>query len=203
MPSGYTAVFEEREPSFEEFVWQCARAMGAFIHMRDDSFDAPIRLPDNDFGSYHSDRLKEAVDDLQTYSVMSLETAQVKMNRDYAKMEKDARESMAKHDALRKRYENMLAKVQAWKVPSKDHEGFKKFMVDQLTQSIEWDCSNKYYVEKLEAPRQSAKEWLNDMVHQAQHDIEYHTKHLAEDKGHDKSRFDWITALMNSVPLPK
>lgn len=204
MPSGYTAIFEEREPSFEEFVWKCARAMGAFIHMRDDSLDAPIRLPkENEFCSYHEDSLKRSVSNLEKYSKMSLEQAQILMNKDYDKMVADAKESIAKKDILRKRYKNVLAKVNAWNPPTKDHDNFKKFMTDQITQSIDWDCDTSYWTEKLLAPRQTAKEWLSDMITQAQHDIEYHTKHLAEDKVRNKERSDWISALVESVPMPK
>jgi chaperonin cofactor prefoldin len=203
MPSGYTALFEKRDDvTFEEFVWKCARAMGAFIHMRDDSSDAKIRMPGTD-DTYHKDNLKKAVDSLAEHSTMSLERAQTRMNKEYTAMEKHAREAMKEHAVLRKRYTKMLNQVNAWNTPTPEHDGFKKFMVDQLTQSIEWDCNDKYYLEQLESPRQSAKEWLNDQIAEAKHDIEYHTKHLVDQTKHEKSRIDWINALIKSVPMPK
>lgn len=203
MPSGYTAIFEKRVPSFSEWVWQCARGMGAFIHMRDDSLDAPIRLPkENEFSSYHEDAIKKASSDLQKYSTMSLESAQLIMNKEYDRMVKDAKESIKERSVLRARYETMLAQVEAWNPPTPDHDNFKKFMKDQLIQSIDWDCSVSYWQEKIDAPRQTAKEWLADMVTSTKHDIEYHTKHLAEDKARNKERANWIQALIDSVPIP-
>lgn len=203
MPSGYTAVFEKRDDvTFSEFVWQCARGMGALIHMRDDSMDAKIRMPGSS-DTYHQDNLKKAVDSLAEYSTMSLERAQVQMNKEYATSEKHAREAMKEHAVLRKRFNKMLNQVKAWTPPTVDHENFKKFMTDQLTQSIEWDCNDSYYLEQLERPHQSAKEWLNDQIAEAKHDIEYHTKHLADQMKCDKSKIDWLEALMSSVPLPK
>lgn len=205
MPSGYTYMFEKGNPSFEEFFWRCARAMGAFIHMRDDAADAPLRLPtEDDFGgaSYYSERLAEAVENLKKYSTMSLDTANSLMNKSYDDMVKEAKASMKERTALRNKYESMLAQVNDWVPPTADHKNFKKFMVDQLKQSIEWDCDNKYYLEKIEAPRQTAKEWLNDMRVQARRDIEYYTKHLADEKARNKERLDWVQTLVKSVPIP-
>lgn len=203
MPSGYTAVFEKRDDvTFEEFVWRCARAMGALIHMRDEPMDAKIKLSYNN-DTYHEDNIKKAVENLAIYSKMSLERAQAQMNKEYASSEKFAREAMKEHAVLRKRYTKMLDQVKAWNPPTFDHENFKKFMIDQLTQSIDWDCNDKYYLEQLERPRQTAKEWLNDKIVEAKHDIEYHTKHLVDQKAIEKNRVDWIEALMKSVPLPK
>ena len=204
MSSGFTAEFEKREPSFEEFLWKCARGMGAFIHMREDSMDAPLRLPqENDFGTYHEDALNKAVRALQDYSTMSTEKAKMLLEKEYETTHKHAKEMINERNTLRKRYESMLAKVKAWQPPTKDHDNFKKFMVEQLEKSIEWDCDVKYYKEQLEAPRQSPKEWLADMVSQAKRDIEYHTKHLSTDKIRSQERADWIQALMKSVPIPE
>lgn len=203
MPSGFTAEFENREPSFEEFVWRCARGMGVFIHMRDDSMDAPLRLPtEEDFSGYHEESLERAAKNLKKYSNMALDTAKVLMNKQYDEMIADTKKAIKEKSALKKRYENMLSKVRGWTPPTSEHKNFKKFMIEQLEQSMEWDCNVKYYVERLEAPRQTAREWLNDMVTQAQYDIEYHTKHIAEDRERNKERVEWVQALQNSVPIP-
>lgn len=42
MTTGYTSIIEDG-CSFAEYVWRCARAMGANIRMRDDSLDTPVR----------------------------------------------------------------------------------------------------------------------------------------------------------------
>ena len=49
MATGYTyPVVEGKITEFSEFALGCARAFGAFMHMRDDNSDAPLR--------YSSDR---------------------------------------------------------------------------------------------------------------------------------------------------
>ena len=47
----------------------------------------------------------------------------------------------AEKDIKRRRYNTMLLKVVKWQPPTPEHEGLKKFMIDQLHDSIEWDCS--------------------------------------------------------------
>lgn len=43
MPTGYTAAVEDGTiTEFDDFAWQCARAFGALIMMRDDPMSAPI-----------------------------------------------------------------------------------------------------------------------------------------------------------------
>lgn len=45
MPTGYTdALYEGEDVSFEQFVWRCARGMGALVTMRDDPPDTPIPM---------------------------------------------------------------------------------------------------------------------------------------------------------------
>lgn len=42
--------------------------------------------------------------------------------------------------ALRAKCEAMLASVEAWQVPTPEHESLKTFMREQITQSIAFDC---------------------------------------------------------------
>jgi hypothetical protein len=69
MPTGYTAAFEDRDVPFAEFIWCCARAMGALIHMREDGLDAEIRPPQPD--SWHQEALVKAKEELKKYQKMS------------------------------------------------------------------------------------------------------------------------------------
>lgn len=62
MPTGYTANVHDGI-TFEQFVWQCARGMGALVTMRDEPTGAPIpeRFEPSD---YNAKRLQEAKDEL-------------------------------------------------------------------------------------------------------------------------------------------
>lgn len=201
MATGYTAEFEDKDLSFEEFVWKCARAMGAFIHMRDDSMKSDIRMPEED--DYHSKSLVEAVEYLQELQEMPLAKAASLMAEEREERIKRAKESLEKSARLRDRYTRMITKVSDWQPPTPDHTNLKKFMLEQLTSSLDWDCNDKYTLEELARPEITAQEWLDREIKSAQHDVEYHTKHMSDDKKRNKEVINWIKALQQSVPLPK
>jgi hypothetical protein len=64
--TGYTATLTEKDQTFEQFVWACARNFGALITMRDDPMDAPV--PELfELRSYYSERVEEARKELQAF----------------------------------------------------------------------------------------------------------------------------------------
>lgn len=201
MPTGYTADFADKDLSFEEFVWKCARAMGAFMHMRDDSMNSDIRMPEED--NYHSKSLLEALEYLQELQSMPLAKAALLMTEEREARIKRAKESLEKSRVLRERYTRMISKVSDWVPPTSDHANFKRFMLEQLTSSLDWDCNDKYTLESLAQPEITAQEWLDKEMASAQRDIEYHTKYMSEDRQRHKEVINWIKALQQSVPQPK
>jgi len=203
MGYGTTEAFLTHEPTFEEFVWRCARATMMFIHMRDMDLDAPLVMPSLKNDDYYFQQLEKASRELKHFSEMTVDEAQVIMEKEYNKMIADAQETIQKHGIIRARYESMITKVTAWNAPSPEFEDFKKFMLDQLTRSRDSDCNDKYWQERLDEPHQTAEEWLADRIHSAKHDIEYYTKRLAEQKQAFNHRINQIETLMSSVPIPE
>lgn len=68
MPTGYTANVPDGI-TFEQFVWQCARGMGALVMMRDEPTGAPIpeRFEPSDYNAkreiaYHTKAHQEEVE---------------------------------------------------------------------------------------------------------------------------------------------
>ena len=85
MPTGYTYPVKENENlSFDEFIWSCARAFGALMHMRDDSSDQEIRLPEQ--SEYHKDRIKEAKERLARLEKMTLAEAKIEADKDHSRL---------------------------------------------------------------------------------------------------------------------
>lgn len=195
MPTGYTAPIKDGI-EFNEFVWNCASAFGALVEMRDDPMDAPI--PEFKPSDYHANSLKEANSDLARFQKMTIANAdKAALNeheKSYELFEKMNRESADLED----KYRAMLAKVQAWTPPTKDHEGMKQFMAEQIQQSIKFDCHVHEMPESMRG-----KEWLKLQIEKAKRDIEYHTKEHAEEVKRCNDRNVWVKALASSVPMPK
>jgi len=197
MPTGYTAdVQDGKVTSFRAFAMQCARAFGALVTMRDDDQDAPIpeELKPGEYyiSSVQSDEVK-----LGGLLAMGDEEASTKAAEAYEAQLAYSREYRAKKIAQRKRYEAMLAKVEAWEPPSPDHEGMKKFMLSQLRESIEFDCSSDYT--PTVEPLLSGADWRKQQIARAQESLERSRKSLADEEERVRGHNKWLRQLRESL----
>ena len=194
MPTGYTSdLYDGKNISFTEFALQCSRAFWACIMQRDDPSDAPLRLPTASLG-YSEKALADAKDLLGEIQAMPIEVARERAEADYAAALERWHESEATRISRERAYRNMLAEVAGWTPPSPDHEGMKKFMQEQLEESIKFDCSPSRPPE-----RQGAAEWREAQEARALRDVEYHTKAMAEEIERTNGRRAWITDLADSL----
>lgn len=198
MPTGYTAgVADGTVTEFKEYAMSCARAFGACISMRDDPHDAEI--PEKfEPSSYHADAIERAESDLK----ILLDATQAELNA-AAKLKYTVdlnhnQNAIAERQKQRERYEEMLAKAKAYEPPSDDHADFAEFMVSQLTQSIEFDCSTSYYEENM--PKQlTAAEFRLKEMNRLEDSIEYHKREYVKEVQRTEKRNKWIQLLRESL----
>lgn len=140
--TGYTQIVAENDNvAFKDFALRCARSFGALIEMRDEPLDAPIpeRFEPSDFYKKKYEKMKDAYDNFVA-NLPSKEEMDKKYAEYVAIRTKEAEEYNKKREIRRKRYEAMLEKVKKWVPPTSGHENLKKFMIQQLEESLEWDC---------------------------------------------------------------
>src|SRR5882762_3281786 len=114
MPTGYTSRLHDGEQTFEEFLWTCARGMGAFVTMRDAPLDAP--LPD-EFGpqtSYLERSLAQALATSAEASAWTEEQARAAALATYTEAHEAYLVSSRELQDIRLRYQRMLSRVEAW-----------------------------------------------------------------------------------------
>lgn len=194
MPTGYTEdIYEGKDVSFSDFALKCARAFGACIEQRDDDpNDKPKLIEKNNDDSYHIKRINEAKKWKKPTKVEF--DAYVKKQIAYYN------EKIDKQNKLKDSYQKMLDKANAWTPPTKEHEGLKKFMIEQLTESMEFDCSNDYYQRELNNIKQlTYNQYVKNMRASNKRDIEYHTNELKKDNERVDNRNAWISALYKSL----
>ena len=199
MATGYTAILTEKpDTTFKEFVLRCARACGACIMQRDDSLVHPPKM--DKVESYHADRLKQAQKEFAEFQQKNDQQLMQEFLAYKARMIKVDQERLEEKQQLRTTYTNMLTQVYAWTPPSPDHVELKNFMIQQLQDSIKWDCNTKYTVESLEYWESlQFHNWLKKERQHLEDDIEYHTKHLAEDTLNTLKRNQWKQQLFDSL----
>ncbi len=199
MPTGYTACVGEGA-TFEEFVWGCARNFGALIMMRDDAHDAevPDEFQPSDYHSTNIERLNRELADIQGLTTEQC-LERCKALRDEAVLHNEKHAS--DHHELRAKYDAMIVKVLAWTPPSEDHVDMKRFMLQQLRESIKFDCSGDPYQEPL--PPLDGEEWRTQKLAYIQKTIAYQSDALAKDTARTNERNRWVKQLRDSVPDPK
>jgi len=196
MPTGYTHEIAEGI-TFEKFVMNCARAFGALVLMRDDSPDAEI--PERfEPSQYHVDRLKEIESELLKVRKMSLKQCSARAKSDYDNHLKEIEEGIRKAEDLRGKYLSMLSQVRAWQPPSSDHIELKKFMDEQITKSIKFDCGTSYYTKQTPVLL-SAQSWKEERLAKLLKDFSYHKKENAEEVERTEGRNTWLRQLRESI----
>ena len=193
MPTGYTAeVADGTVTEFKDFALRCARAFGAFVHMRDDPGDAPLR-PDTE-STYYAKAVLEAETELAHLRTLTEEQWRDEWRAWWGNEQADHRRRVAETAQKRGRYEAMIAAVSAWVSPSPDHAEFKKFMLDQLQSSIKFDCYNREPSVQPDLPS-----WRADTLAQAQRSVVHLREEAAKDHERIASRNRWARQLFESL----
>ncbi len=178
MPTGYTAGVQDGTiTTFREFALRCGRAMGACADMRDENRDVP---PPQEIqaSTYAADRIIELTAQLQEAELMSPDQAADEALKTYQESYANWEKSKAKKERCLARYEAMLAKAKAWTPPSPAHEDFKRFMIQQLTESIGWDCSTTY---DTPPQRLTGPAWLKQRLEWFRRDIDNYKRNVADE----------------------
>jgi hypothetical protein len=195
MPTGYTAAAIDRRMSFKDFALRCARAFGACVELRDDSLDTP--LPDEFKPSaYHIEAKASAEKELARLVAMKPTEAAAYGAKVKAESIANYERWEAKNKAENVYLKALRADVESWKPPTSEHEGMKKFMLEQIDVSMNGD----YYTEALvEAKAKDADAYFRDALEAARESVEYHAKEDAKERERASGRTDWIKQLRESL----
>lgn len=195
MPTGYTAdIYDGKDVSFEQFAMGCARAFGALIDMRDDPQGAEIPeefLPSD----YYQKNIDKAVKRQEEVKAWDEATANRTAWEEYDKQIKSNETAKIKNAAMVARHDDMIEQVQAWMSPTDDHKELKKFMLDQLRISSEFERT----WEPTAPTELSGAEYKRIELLHATQDFERATKAHKDELKRCKSRTKWVQALRESL----
>lgn len=205
MPTGYTAdVQSGKMTEFRDFALLCARAFGATILMRDEPLDA--KIPDEfTVDTRYSDRVRDCREKLAELEAMTIEEAAAAARAENEQQHARRDELVRNSGKQLERYQSMLAKVKAWTPPSEEHVGMKKFMVDQLTESIKFDChvdhdDARSFAERCYPPSPvDSAEWIQKKLDDARRDLGRALQSEAEEIERVASRNKWVRQLRESL----
>lgn len=192
MPTGYTSRLCDGPQTFEEFAMDCARAFGACMTLRDSERPIPEEFKPSD---YHEKEVAEAQRKLAFFDALDgypAERLAIAEYRDaitaYEKTKEDNR-------ALRDRLGAMARDVREWKPPTPDHAGMKKFMLEQLETTAEFDGRDLDSKPRLV----SGADYRLAGIEKALKAIAYHTAEHQKEVERCRSRSAWVRALRESL----
>ena len=195
MPTGYTAgVDDGTVTDFRSFALICARRFGATIMQRDEPMGAPPRL--REVSEYAIKALAEADARISYLNAMSNADADVAAALACSEAIASREHSENECAQTRTRYNAMLAEVRSWEPPTPDHAGMKAFMIEQLNESIKWDCMEH---EREAIPRLSGATWLATERQLARASRNRAETSLREERDRCEGSNRWITALYDSL----
>ena len=203
MPTGYTAgILDGEITTFQQFAKSCIRNFGATIHMRDEPMSAEVieRKPSD----YHIKEINKANNTIGIINAMSddeliqFRTKELNESRQYYL------EAIEKSKANNEKLNRFLEEARNYVPPTIDHSGYKSFMIDQITQTIEFDCNDKYYKDKLNAIDSelltlSAATIKESKIKQALKDLDYHKEEHKKELQRCKESNEWISQAIKSI----
>ena len=201
MPTGYTADIEN-DISFEDFVLRCSRNFGATMHQRDDNMKEKPKLRSDD-NSYRVDALSTAKAEVSKLEAMRGVNDRTAFGKKVIEDETASKQKyFNKAVALRNKYEAMLNKAYNWLPPTPDHEELKKFMINQITQSITHDCDTKFYMDRLtDLSKANPLDKYNEALRLAYKNVEYHETELYKERERNADANKWISSLYDSLGI--
>jgi hypothetical protein len=199
MPTGYTAdLYDGKEVSLRDFILRCSRAMGAAVLLRDSDMDV-VPTPENvsGGGGYAERRLVEAKQELERWKNLKGPELLASTEAFNLKQRESREKAEAETVMRREAYEGMIVQVEAWEPPTPDHVGFKDFMLEQLRNSLEFDChaiDGRWYQEYLPGDLRDMKIGnLTTEIERLEHDV-------VEEREREEGRRAWVQALYDSLP---
>ncbi len=195
MPTGYTAAIANGI-TFRQYAMDCAKAFGALITMRDEPANAEI--PEKfEPSKYHIDKITAAENELKELRAMDDSEAEKRARLEFEQELESHQKYVNDKSELKDKYLAMLKQVKIWQPPTSEHVEYKNFMIQQIEQSIDFDCTTTY----LSKPAlKSGRVWLNGKIDRALKDLEYHKEENRKEIERAEGRTAWVNALRNSLP---
>jgi len=196
MPSGYTApVADGTMTDLTRFVLQCARAFGATIMQRDQPLDEPPAF--RTVSSYYAENIAREEKHLAKVLAMTDEECRLAAIEQWQRTSTEKAESKKNNETIRKRYLDMIQKVEAWTPPSDQHTRLKEFMLEQLNSGLSFDVMSDDYF--TAPPVMTSSEWKQQQIDLLEWNLTYSKRNMKEEQKRVDEANEWIALLYKAL----
>lgn len=203
MPTGYTAYIEDGEiTTGKEFLKLCTRAFGIAIDVKDEPLSTPT--PSSfEPSPFYKESYDRALKQLEEANKMTFDEAKIQMRADYEKRISDYKDYAERETAMNEKYAKVRKEVEEWIPPTGEHEGLKKFALEQIDMCV---TKQEYIDEYLEKSKEefddsdeAVQNYINDIVDYYQRDAERSYKSWQEELERTRSKNEWMTKFLESL----
>lgn len=199
MPTGYTSNIGN-DQTFEDFLLGCARAFGACLHQRDDASGEKPKLRTVD--DHYNERILEAAAELGAFVTMNRQQRETTGQELKDEAIEHAQKRFNEKVLLKNKYDAMLQQVYQWNPPTQDHANLKQFMIDQINESVKFDCDMTYALKDLQDTQSKTPEHYHaDRVKALEWDVKYYTEESEKEAKRVEEANRWISALYDSLGI--
>jgi hypothetical protein len=203
MPTGYTSgIIDGKINTFPDFAKLCMRAFGATIHMRDENLD--IEYEPRKVSNYYLENIEETKKKLINIKKQSNDSIIKSVTRQLNNDKKYNINKIKEIKVLKDKLTTMLNHAIDYIPPTKEHVGIKEFMIQQITDTIKWDCDDEYHVQKLERIEKELKNIdpkliRKDRIQMYEEDLVRYQKQYDEELLRCLESNKWVTNFLNSI----
>lgn len=201
MGTSYTYEIEKGNiKNFKDFAKLCSRAFGATIHMRDESLNEVYRKREID--PYYQEEVNEIESELiylKQYPLEAFEKRKKEIQEDIEYTQKQINEKIKYGEIVNE----IVKQANEWSPPTKEHERFKKFVLEQLSYA-QSDCDVNYYEISLKELENEFKtltleDFIKQKTNQLERDLERTLNDFRKQKEICDESNDWIEKLHESL----
>lgn len=203
MPSGYTeGILSGTINDLNDFIWMCARGFGAFITQKDNIDEPPILKEKPN--PYYKNKIKQLLNEQQKYNEYTDNDWQNEYLKYIEDQLKDIDDNIKEKIESKEKYENILNQVKEWIPPNENFHKLKSFMINQIEESIDFDCDTSFWQErKNKISNLKLEQYKRNVLNDINESLISNKEYYDEEVQRVKERNQWKQQLIESIGLPK
>ena len=203
MPTGYTVYIEDGDiTTGKEFLKLCTRAFGVAVDQKDDPLSVPTKTKFEP-SQHYIDAYNEACAELRDAKSVSFNEAKLRLKNKYNKKIEDYKKLAEKYSDLRNKYLKVRQEVEAWTPSTPEHDGLKKFALEQIDMCIPSTESITELINKSNEPLDLSDEailkFIEDNISQCKSSVEYYKKSMDTEYERVKKKQEWMDKFLESL----
>lgn len=202
MPTRYTSYIKDGKiTSGKEFLKLCTRAFGIAIDLKDESLDVPTP---NHFepDTYYEKAYKDSLASREKAYSMTFEEAKEDMISKFKNNKASAERCLKDYKNEDKKYLKVREEVEKWIPPTQEHEGLKKFCLEQIDMSLntslyKW-CEEDINKE-LDTSDDTVRKYIDNLKDYADEKLKRAYKNWQEELRRIEEKNIWMKQFLDSL----